>query len=339
MRLKARQLAVFCLMPLAIGCLSPALANDSMAVLGAGGIELATTQSIIMESEDLYISPSKVTVDYVFTNESDRDIETLVAFPMPDLGNVTVEMRNVPNEDSDNFMDFEVTQDGEPIEVELQQRAVVHNMDVTDLLTEKGVALMPVGEAARRELAEKLDAEEEKDWVARGLIEASMWTEGEDNTELVPAWTLKSTYWWRTVFPAGQSVAVHHSYRPSVGGTVDTAFLDTDGKPSEQMPYYRERYCVNDGFVKAVLAAKKNSSKNTLWLEKWLSYILVTGNNWSGPIGSFHLTVDKENPKNLVSFCGEGVRKTGPTTFEMTAEDFFPQRNLDVLIVYPEVVE
>jgi hypothetical protein len=49
--------------------------------------------------------------------------------------------------------------------------------------------------------------------------------------------------------------------------------------------------------------------------------------------------VDTENPKNLVSFCGEGVRKTGPTTFEMTAEDFFPQRNLDVLIVYPEVVE
>ncbi|MFS9599004.1 DUF4424 family protein, partial [Klebsiella variicola] len=37
--------------------------------------------------------------------------------------------------------------------------------------------------------------------------------------------------------------------------------------------------------------------------------------------------------RSLVSFCGTGVRKTGPTTFEMTAEDFVPERDIDILLL------
>ena len=45
------------------------------------------------------------------------------------------------------------------------------------------------------------------------------------------------------------------------------------------------------------------------------------------------LTIDKGAPENLVSFCGSGVRKIGPTTFEMSATDFFPERDINVLIL------
>jgi len=63
---------------------------------------------------------------------------------------------------------------------------------------------------------------------------------------------------------------------------------------------------------------------------------LKTGGNWAtGTIGEFKLTVDKGNPKNLVSFCGENVRKTGPTIFEMTADNYYPSRDLEVLILVP----
>jgi hypothetical protein len=36
---------------------------------------------------------------------------------------------------------------------------------------------------------------------------------------------------------------------------------------------------------------------------------------------------------NLVSFCGEGVRKIAPTRFEMRKSDFTPKSDLYVLIL------
>jgi hypothetical protein len=61
-----------------------------------------------------------------------------------------------------------------------------------------------------------------------------------------------------------------------------------------------------------------------------------TGSTWSGPIGTFRLTIDKGRPENLVSFCWDGeVTKTSPTTFEMEARDWWPpyDRELEILIL------
>ena len=38
-----------------------------------------------MESQDLYLSREEVRVVYRFRNRSDRDIATLVAFPLPSM--------------------------------------------------------------------------------------------------------------------------------------------------------------------------------------------------------------------------------------------------------------
>jgi hypothetical protein len=66
-----------------------------------------------------------------------------------------------------------------------------------------------------------------------------------------------------------------------------------------------------------------------------LEYILTTGANWSGPIRSFRLVVDKGSSNNLISFCGQGVRKIDPTRFELRKSQFIPASNLYVLIVTP----
>jgi hypothetical protein len=42
--------------------------------------------------------------------------------------------------------------------------------------------------------------------------------------------------------------------------------------------------------------------------------------------------VDKGDA-TLVSFCGNGVKKIGPTTFEMTAKDYTPRRDINVLFI------
>ena len=47
----------------------------------------------------------------------------------------------------------------------------------------------------------------------------------------------------------------------------------------------------------------------------------------------FRLTVDKLNTETIVSFCGQEVKKTGPTTFEMRAKDYYPEQDLHILLV------
>ena len=43
--------------------------------------------------------------------------------------------------------------------------------------------------------------------------------------------------------------------------------------------------------------------------------------------------VDKSDAENLLSFCGQGVKKIGPTQFEMTKVEYVPEGNLSVLIL------
>jgi hypothetical protein len=55
------------------------------ANLGVGGLEFTTSESIVMEKEDLYISRELVKIDYVFRNITDKPVELRVAFPLPTL--------------------------------------------------------------------------------------------------------------------------------------------------------------------------------------------------------------------------------------------------------------
>jgi hypothetical protein len=58
-------------------------------------------------------------------------------------------------------------------------------------------------------------------------------------------------------------------------------------------------------------------------------------------LSDFHLTIDKGNPRALVSFCWDGkVTKTGPTTFSMHATDFSPpDHELEILLLNPQQTE
>ena len=42
---------------------------------------------------------------------------------------------------------------------------------------------------------------------------------------------------------------------------------------------------------------------------------------------------DKGAADNLISFCGEGVKKIAPTQFEMQKRDYTPDGNFSVLIL------
>ncbi|NLR95241.1 DUF4424 domain-containing protein [Rhizobium sp. P38BS-XIX] len=313
----------------------PAMANDTMAELSTGGLAYVRTGDISMDEEKLFISAEQVRVDYVFENTSDKDVESVVAFPMPDIKGDIDSMVDAGNVDSDNFLGFTVAQDGKPITPTLQQRVSVAGIDMTDELKAHNIPLLPLSKAAMDAVA-KLPVEVLEDWTARGLIADDEYDNDGQGMKHhpTPMWTLHTTYWWRTKFPASAKISVQHRYKPSVGGTVAITFAGEEDYQKQQLQTYRGKYCLDETFIKAAtkLAAAANKGGRS-YTESWISYVLTTGANWSGPIKHFELTVDKGSSDNYVSFCGKDVKKTGATTFQMTAQDFYPEHDLDVLIL------
>lgn len=315
----------------------PALANDSIAELATGGLVLTETAEIEMAREDLRISAERIEVDYTFRNRTDRDIWATVAFPMPEIGGPPGMPEAIPAQ-TPNFLDFRVVQDGVALPSELEARAFAGGREITSLLSGADVPLFSADPDAQAAL-DRLDAATAADWAGQGIIEIEEWDDGHGmQTRRVPLWTTRSNLHWETQFPAGASVDVAHSYRPAIGGTAGLNFIDYDtlrvGGPA--LDDYRRRYCMDDAFIDAVNRRLANRADGMLPSETRIAYVLGTGGNWAGGrIGAFTLTVDKGDPKALVSFCGTGVRKIGPTTFQMTATDYAPPEMLEVLIVGP----
>ncbi|KAA0121619.1 DUF4424 domain-containing protein [Methylobacterium sp. P1-11] len=316
----------------------PAWADDSSAALAAGGLVLERTDKIALVSEDLFLSEKGVRIAYRFRNLTDADVETTIAFPMPDISGGPEAMLDIADPAHDNFLRFATQVDGDPVASQVEQRAFVRPSDkqedeVTAKLRALRIPLVPTTDATEKALRALSDDQR------RGLVEAGLLEpkEGSDGTtDYYPLWTLRSKFWRRQVFPARREVVVRQSYVPSLGGLSSLSFGSSSQDPAQKAGY-REKFCTDAVFEKAAQALSRKATadggKTFQAFEKYLSYIITSGANWAGTIGEFRLTVDKGDPVTLVSFCGSGVRKTGPTTFEMVVKDYVPRHNIDVLLL------
>lgn len=327
---------------------SPVLANDTTAQLGTGGLVFVTNDTIEMASEHLFISADEIKVVYAFNNTLDKPQTVLVAFPMPDVQGGPESMVDVPityaehagidGSDPNNLFGFKTTLNGTPVAAQLHQYAFHNNIDYSKMLEKLGIPLNPLGEATYSAL-NALTESQVKQLTHNGLVFGMEYDAGNGwQTDVTPMWTLRSTYSWEATFPPGVSEVVH-TYHPSVGGTAGVTFMseDDDGYSARQLANYRDKYCLEDNIVATL---KRQAIDQDGWTaypyaESWISYVWSTGNNWAGSIGKFTLTVDKGKEDSLISFCGEGVKKIGPTTFEMTQTDWYPpwDRELEILIL------
>jgi len=330
MRLLA-SLSAFCAV-----CAGSVLANDSVAEIGTGGLVLTRTNAISMDREQLFISLDRIQVAYRFRNLTDKDVDTVVAFPMPDIQVNRFGDSAIPNPQSDNFLGFSATVEGQPVRVQLEQKAFAGGMDVTERLRKAGIPLLPLKNAAADAL-KSLPESVLSDWARAGIVVMEHYDDGSGmRAHATPHWVLRSRYWWRMKFPARQSVMVEHAYKPSVGGTLGVTFFENGHFGGSTYEEYRRRYCIDSAFEKAILKAmNRRGGDYPPFIESRISYVLRTGNNWAGAIGSFGVTVDKGAPNNLVSFCGSGVRRLTTTAFAMEFKNFRPMRDLDVLVLKP----
>lgn len=310
----------------------PAAADDSSAALGAGGLVLTRAADIRMAAEDLRISPDAVTIRYEFVNDSGKDTDTLVAFPLPDIDTWNFYESPIGRTTNDplNFVDFKATADGKPVSVQVEQRAFIAGRDVTQTLNVAGVPVNVLLADNLRRL-DNLSPEKKRILERAGLAEA----DAPDQEH--PKWTVRTRFYWTQHFPAHRTLVIAHTYKPVTGQAFFTGY-DLKAKPGSSDDYWQRKYCM-DGRTLAkanvMLSARKAAKQNDGMLDAYSTdFILKTANNWKSGIGRFHLTIDKLQPENLLSLCWDGdLKKTGPTTFESETQNFRPSRDLEFVVL------
>lgn len=321
---------------LAAACLallapSGARANDSMAEVAIGGLVLTESPDIALDREDLYLSQDEVRVDYRFTNTSSRDIEALVAFPLPDQDYGD---DSQPSYIYKKELGFHTTVDGKPVAYDLVEQAIIDGRNVDREIAAFGLSASQDYDAFNAAVRRLSPGQQEKA-KSLGLIRTNDLT-GADLAWL-PGWKTRTLVTRTQLFPAGRTVAVKHRYKPLAGGSVGGA-LTPGARTKETLAEYESAYCVDPPWLSAFDRAydkwrNPDNEYSNPYEEIWLRYVLSSGANWKGPIKEFRLVVDKGKTTNLVSFCADGVRKIAPTQFEVRKTNFEPSDDLRILIV------
>jgi hypothetical protein len=310
---------------------APAAANDSTAETGAGGLVLTRSDAIDMVSEDLFVSAEQVRVRYVFRNRAQKDVKVTVAFPMPDRDLGPEQFQDVAFPAG-----FETKVEGAPVHMRVERKATVKGRDVSATLA--GLRVPISGDALGKAL-DGLPERERQRLEQAGIAGIDEYDDDASGMKkhLFPLWTVKETWYWDQLFPAGRDLRVEHQYRPGTGGSVGTDLASAELRRSAEGRAKIALYCVDSDFLAGLdrLARASGGGDFPVMPEQRIGYILTTGGNWRSPIGDFRLVVDKGAPANLVSFCGSGVRKISPTRFEVRRKNWRPDRDLHILIVRP----
>jgi hypothetical protein len=314
------------------------MANDGAASIPAGGIQLRSEPSISMEKERLTIGLKKVEVEYEFLNESDKDISTEVAFPIPRY------QCDSAGQDP-HFRDFRVWVEGAEVQYQTILHAIANGEDRTKLLIDAKIPASAIEiditkcyEPDKNSEINRLPASARKKLTQAGLID-------EDGN---PIWTVEKIYHWPMTFPARKIVHVRHEYSPVAGQTLipegyfkpveanllgKTDSANLDNHPREIVEQYAQIFrsaCINEPAVEA-LAAKPGSTGDIHWVD----YLLTTSNTWKTPIKDFTLIVDTTNPGNngpiTANFCWDGpIHQQDPTHFIAEKKDFRPDKELSI---------
>jgi hypothetical protein len=311
----------------------PAQANDGFGGIGASGLEFSRTDKVAMRSEDLFISLKKIRVAYVFENTSSDDVTGEVIFPLPPIPvrSLFLHDMNLPeNPDRENLVNFTITVDGQNIPPKIDRRAFRHSHhpktgddligeDVTTLLRQAGIPLS----LDPNRLQKALDAQPDsalQPLVDAGLLQILPAFQG--TKEYLCEWAIGIRHHWTQTFPAGEKIPVSHEYENHPpGGVWSWSHPATDDQKE-----LAELYCIDTPTSKALARCR---------MAYFIDYILRTANTWQGPIDSFRLTIDKGHPKNILSLCATGVKKTGPTTFVIEKKNYTPPDDLRILIATP----
>lgn len=316
-------------------------ANDGVAAQGVGGVKIAKSDKIAIKSEVLDISCDSIHVSYDFINESDRDEDTLIMFPLPAYP------ANIPetNDYAGQPADFTITVDGRPVNYQTQLKAVIvdfewldgggkkviSEVDVTDKLKAAGLSEQEIATYRfNTRYVEGKQGEEgyyqfpiPNDKVQQLAKEGLL--SGGNMGEATPQWENRVTYVWKQLFPSKKVVHVEHSYRPFTSGGATAGFSRyTDGS----------EFCLSKDNVSKLKSIRKNKNNLDAYLNVPginVKYILTTANSWKDGIRDFTLRIHPKSKDEVVSSCFHvPLVKTSDNVYQAHLKNFHPTEELSV---------
>jgi len=315
------------------------LGNDSAASRAIGGIRLRREANISMEMERLTISEAKVTVEYEFLNQTNKNITTEVAFPIPpyDVGFLDAGGTR-------DFNDFRLWVEGKELKYNIDVRAKLHGKDYTDLLKSLGIDIASFGaldfdrEGNPTGQFTKLSRGQRDQLFRLGLISGP-----DASPPGLPAWTDVKAYYWMQTFPAHKVLHVRHEYTPSIGFEM---IFPSDLDPKQAHPSDIcggiENSCIDPSLQKELTSQgiKNYKPGEAAPLEMvWVDYILTTANSWKTPIKDFTLIIDRRKDlrhiagaeMQYVSLCWDGpIKKLDADHFLVHETNFVPKKEIRV---------
>ncbi len=316
-----------------IGSTHAGLANDTAARVAAGGITFVKSEHIRMLEEVLEVSLSMVRVKYRLLNESDQDIHTTVAFPMPpyrwNSGESMWDMNQRP------VTTFKAFVNGRQISNATTIKAIIGGRDVTWRLREIGLSDAEIQVGAGCHVTQTGTIVYD---LTQHQKEMVMQLTGEK--EACPSWTVASTLFWEQTFPAQKEVVVEHQYAPFVGIGYSAPYQQPHGYvtdiPAVEGETDKNRACLSSSTRKAIdkrIKAFVDGGEKLVYVTLHdVEYVLGTGRNWKGPIGKFTLRITKDSPDQFIALCFQGKpTKVNSNVYEFVQKGFVPQ---DRLVVY-----
>jgi hypothetical protein len=317
----------------------PALADDAAASIGAGGLVVLNREDrITMAREVLTISLKKVKVDYEFRNDSDEDVTTLVAFPIPSY-TLDPEDRFIKEQ---GFDDFRLFIEGKPAQFKAESRGKLKGHDVTTTLNRYGIDIATFGhfDAKNHRAGDirRLTNGQRNELIKAKLIDADPDVDSAN-------WTVEKKYYWSQRFPAHGTIHISHEYTPVVGYNyvISDEFraVGPNGEAAVQNKNTIQKFtldelksvCLDEGLRRNLESASVHS-KDGYGSIQYVDFILTSANTWKQPILDFTLFVERPSEKysrDVVSFCWPGpVEKVGPDRFKATAINLIPQHELRI---------
>jgi hypothetical protein len=309
-------------------------ADDGAASIAEGGVVVMKRETrIVMAKEVLQISPTKVIVDYDFRNDSDQDITTTVAFPIPDY-----EMSE-QEPSKQGFDDFQLWINDAPVHYQVETRAFLKDTEYTALLAAMHIDIGSFGHSTDFDHSAdvlKLMIDQRRKLVAAGLIDHS--DNGSTQMNGQPLWQVRKKYYWQQTFPAHQTVHIHHEYSPVVGANNSIKF-GMGTHPSDPWAVGQlKSFCIEGSLRTSLQQIADSRDKNAPY--SYVDFILTSANTWKTPIEDFTLIVERPHSKSnpgesdladYVSFCWDGpVTKIDADHFSAHVVGFVPSKELRV---------
>jgi hypothetical protein len=308
-----------------------ATADDGAASIAAGGLILMKREPrIVMAKEVLTISPKRVLVDYDFRNDSDQNITTVVAFPVPAYSLADAQEAFFGDA---GFDDFELSVQGKPLKFRTEARAFIGKREITSLLAREHINAASFGHTNFKDGYDSpSDDLTHVSAAARNrlIIAGAFDKDGKAN------WKVVKKYYWTQTFPAHGMVHLRHQYSPVLGGS------NTIGNPA----VYQGKDATWE-YTKSCPTPALRESLSSIWNEYWkkpgdhegsplwinyVSFILTTANTWKTPIEDFTLIVERPHDpkyKTYVSFCWDGpVEQIDADHFSAHINGLVPRKEL-----------